>query len=117
MEWIKRRGKAADIGPSAGRRRWERTGFSWLKRDGRTPTRSSKIQQGNRSLSEKREEEADNWDAITSPGPFHTWTGKKMRTTYRLKLSRWVEVKPVVCKYQTSNKMRKSVCLTRTAAD
>ena len=60
MEWIKRRGDDDDGDEAEDKpvkRRWEKTGLTWLKRRN-TPT--SRNQDGTR-LAEERRDAADNW--------------------------------------------------------
>jgi len=62
MEWIKRRGDDDDGDEAEDKpvkRRWEKTGLTWLKRRN-TPT--SRNQDGTR-LAEERRDAADNWDS------------------------------------------------------
>lgn len=66
MEWIKRSGENSD--DAEAKRRWEMTGFGWLKRScrqcndrhGGLPTSNNKDQVG-KPTTEKRRNAADNW--------------------------------------------------------
>ena len=70
MEWIKRRGgNSDDTEGEPVKRRWEKTGFSWLKRsDGDTPNLSKHADENEQMMTVRRRDAADIWAReVTSP--------------------------------------------------